>query len=197
MSSQTTIFALMGFRLSGNPAGDGISGSTDNVEVRNGTLSGWNHAINLYGSQHRIINLRAQGNAYGIYLGGSGHVVKGCTCRDNSDTGINAYDSTISNNVVTTSTSALYGILGYGIISGNRVSGVHNHGIFCNDSANIIGNTVFSGSGLIGGIILSSYPTVMDQNTVYGGGPHYVGGSTATVWAGKSADNPWGSNAGH
>ena len=98
--------------------------------------------------------------------------------------------------MVIASTSAYYGIVGYGIISGNRVSGGHNHGIFCNDSANIIGNTVYSG-GLNGGIILSAYPTVMDQNTVYGPGPHYVGGGTATVWAGKSTDNPWGSNAGH
>ena len=54
---------LMGFRLSGNSDSHGISGSTSNVEVKNGTLSGWNHAIDLWGTQCRIINLRAYGNA--------------------------------------------------------------------------------------------------------------------------------------
>jgi len=195
---------LMGFRLSGNSTSHGISGSTNNVEVRNGTLSGWNHAIDMWGTQCRIINLRAQGNAYGINLGNNGgHVVKGCTLKANTDTGIYAADSTISNNVVTASSSAFYGIVGDGIISGNRVTGPHNLGIFCTGPANIIGNTVYSGvtGGGNGGIILSAVepgsPTVLDQNTVYGPGPHYVGGTSAVVWAGKSTFNPWGSNAGH
>ena len=98
---------LMGFRLSGNSTSHGISGSTNNVEVRNGTLSGWNHAIDMWGTQCRIINLRAQGNSYGINLGtNGGHVVKGCTLKDNTDTGINAFDSTISNNVISVSSAA-------------------------------------------------------------------------------------------
>jgi parallel beta-helix repeat protein len=204
VNSDDVTIDLMGFRLSGNSASHGISGSTNNVEVRNGTLSGWNHAIDLWGTQCRIINLRAQGNSYGINLGtNGGHVVKGCTLKDNTDTGIFCNDSTISNNGISVSTSAFYGIVGDGIISGNRITGQHHIGISCTGAANIIGNVVYSGftGGGVGGILLSAVepglPTVMDQNTVYGPGPHYLGGTSAVVWAGKSTANPWGSNAGH
>jgi hypothetical protein len=206
VNSDDVTIDLMGFRLSGNPGSHGISGSTHNVEVRNGTLSGWNHAIDLWGTQCRVINLRAQGNSYGINVGtNGGHVVKGCTLKDNTDTGIFASDSTISNNVISASTGAFYGIVGDGIISGNRVTGAHNWGIFCTGPANIIGNTVYSSSGASnGGICLSdvvdvNLPTVIDQNTVYGPGPHYLGGnhSACFIWAGKSAEHPWGNNAGH
>jgi parallel beta-helix repeat protein len=195
---------LMGFRLRGNSGSHGIAGSSSNVEVRNGTLSGWNHAIDLWGTQCRIINLRAHGNAYGINLGNNGgHVIKWCTLKDNTDTGIYAADSTISNNVVTGATGAFYGISGDGIISGNRVTGSHKWGIYVTGPANIIGNTVYSGGGesTDGGILLSAVEpgssTVMDQNTVYGPSPHYLGGTSAVIWAGKSTFNPWGSNAGH
>ena len=150
----------MGFRLSGNLASHGISGTSNNVEVRNGTLSGWNHAIDMWGTHCRIINLRAQGNTYGIHLGtNGGHLVKGCTVKDNTDTGIFFSDSTISNNVVSVSASAFYGIVGDGIISGNRVTGPHKWGIFRTGPANIIGNTVYSGGGggADGGIVLSAF----------------------------------------
>jgi hypothetical protein len=185
---------LMGFRLSGNSSSDGISGTVNNVEVRNGTLSGWNHAININGLGNRMINLRARENSYGIYLLGSGHLVKGCSAQDNTNTGILAYGSTISNNLVSTSTGAAYGISGYGTISGNRVSGGFTNAIYCNDSSNVIGNMVFGGTT---GITLSSAPSVVDQNTVFSAVTPYAGGSTSTVWAGKNADNPWGNNAGH
>jgi hypothetical protein len=204
VNSDDVTIDLMGFRLSGNPASHGISGSTHNVEVRNGTLSGWNHAIDMLGTQCRIINLRAQGNSYGINLGtNGGHVVKGCTLKDNTDTGIFASDSTISNNSLNVSTGAFYGIVGDGIISGNRITGQHHIGIFSTGAANIIGNIVYSGFTGVGngGILLSAvepnFPTVMDQNTVYGNGPHYLGGTSAVVYAGKSAENKWGNNAGH
>jgi parallel beta-helix repeat protein len=207
VNSDDVTIDLMGFRLSGNSASHGISGSTNNVEVRNGTLSGWNHAIDLWGTQCRIINLRAQGNSYGINLGtNGGHVIKGCTLKNNTDTGIFASDSTISNNVLSVSTGAFYAIVGDGIISGNRITGQHKWGIFCTGPANIIGNTVYSSSSgeSNGGILLSDVvdvnsPTVIDQNTVYGPGPHYLGGdhSATFIWAGKSTLYPWGNNAGH
>jgi len=206
VNSNDVTIDLMGFCLTGNSTSHGISGTSNNVEIRNGTLSGWNHAIDMWGTHCRIINLRAQGNAYGINLGtNGGHLVKGCTVKDNSDTGIFASDSTISNNVVSVSTVAFYGIVGDGIISGNRVTGLHKWGISCPGPANIIGNTVYSSSGSSnGGILLSAVvnvnlPTVLDQNTVYGPGPHYLGGnnSASFIWAGKSTEHPWGNNAGH
>jgi hypothetical protein len=185
---------LMGFRLSGNSSSDGIFGTENNVEVRNGTLSGWNHAININGVGNRMINLRARENTHGIYLLGSDHLVKGCSAQDNTNTGILAYGSTISNNLVSTSSSGTYGIQGYGIISGNRVSGGYTYGIYCNDSSNVIGNIIFS-TGT--GITLLNAASVVDQNTVSGSSTPYAGDSALTVWAGKSTDNPWGSNAGH
>lgn len=207
VNSNDVTIDLMGFCLSGNSASHGISGTSNNVEIRNGTLRGWNHAIDMWGTHCRVINLRAQGNAYGINLGNNGgHLVKGCTLKDNTDTGILAFDSTISNNVVSVSFGTFDGIVGDGIISGNRVTGLHNRGISCTGPANIIGNTVYSGvtGGGTGGILLSdvvgvNLPTLLDQNTVYGPGPHYMGGnhSASFIWAGKSAENPWGNNAGH
>jgi hypothetical protein len=193
---------LMGFCLSGNNSSYGITGTGNNVEVRNGSLTGWNRAVDMWGVQNRALNLRTQGGAYGIQLGNNGgNLVKGCTCRDYSDTGIFASDSTINNNMLLAAGGAFYGIVGDGIISGNRITGLNRIGIFCTGPTNIIGNTVYSGIDEkgCGGIALSEvepWPTVLDQNTVYGAGPHYLGGTSATVWAGKSTYYPYGNNAG-
>ena len=82
VNSKDVTIDLMGYCLSGNSTSHGISGTSNNVEVRNGTLRGWNHAIDMWGTQCRIINLRAQENAYGINLGtNGGHLIKGCTCK--------------------------------------------------------------------------------------------------------------------
>ncbi len=200
VNSDNVTIDLMGFCLSGNNSSYGITGTGNNVEVRNGTLTGWNHAIDMWGTQNRIINLRAQGGAYGINLGNNGgNLVKGCTCKDYTDTGIYAANSTISNNMLTAPAGgALYGLVGDGIISANRIAGLNKSGIFCTGPANIIGNIVSSGSESAG-IVLSEvelWPTVLDQNTVYGDGKHYLGGTNATVWAGKSTIYPYGNNAG-
>ena len=122
-----------------------------------------------------------------------------CTCKDYTDTGIYASNSTISHNILTAHASGAFnGIVGDGIISGNRMTGPNNIGIFCTGPANIIGNTVYSGDES-SGIILSEIelsPTLLDQNTVYGPGKHYLGGTDATIWAGKSTYYPYGNNAG-
>jgi hypothetical protein len=193
---------LMGFCLTGNSSSYGLTGTGKNVEVRNGSLVGWNHAVDMWGVQNRFINLRTRGGTYGINLGtNGGNLVKGCTCQYYSDTGIFATYSTISNNILTVASNSDYGIVGSGIISGNRLNGPHNIGIYCVGPANIIGNNVDSqatGDGA-GGIVMSEvelWPTVLDQNTVYGRGKHYVGGTSATVWAGKSTYYPYGNNAG-
>jgi hypothetical protein len=84
------------------------------------------------------------------------------------------------------------------LIKGCTVSDNGNGGIDLQGAGSVIGNTVYTSSGT--GINLStaiSSPIIMDQNTVSGAATHYAGGSSATVWAGKSGDNPWGSNAGH
>jgi len=74
---------LRGFCLGGNFSEDGIKilDNRRNVEVRNGTLSGWNNGINSNGgcSGLRVIGVRANGNINGIILQGDGTQVKGCT----------------------------------------------------------------------------------------------------------------------
>ena len=95
---------LMGFRISGGGSGSGIIASgRKNLEVRNGTLSNWLYGFNasVSGTNHRVINVRAEGNSNGINLTGLSHLVKGCTASDNSGYGINVVGAaTISSNVV-------------------------------------------------------------------------------------------------
>ena len=73
----------MGFTLSGIPGtvnfGIWMVGR-NNVEIRNGTMSGWYQCIFEGGSglAHRIFNLRFEGVRTGVYLFGSGHLVQGC-----------------------------------------------------------------------------------------------------------------------
>jgi hypothetical protein len=214
---------LMGFCLNGNVDGDGIyMYGRKNVEIRNGTLRGWRFAIfdspptptPLMPFNHRVINIRAEGNAQGLIFTGSGHLIKGCSFLNNTGNGINA-SGTVSGNQIhncltgiinvggTTRDNAVTncdnGIFGGGTITGNTVvnntSGTGT-GITCNYGS-VIGNTVSTRASGQTGIQLYSTPVVMDQNTVDGSGTHYAGGGSSTVWAGKSADNPWGSNAGH
>jgi parallel beta-helix repeat protein len=179
---------LMGFCLSGHLATDGFNGiwlnGHKNVEVRNGTLTAWGVGVSegsIDSSGHRVINIRAKANDYGIALKGSGHLVKGCTALDNTGRGI-----------------SLSG-MGCNTVSGNVTSNC-GYGIELLAGGSVIGNTVTCNAGQTGISLSTSTgdPIIMDQNTVSGDGTHYSGGSTAaTVWAGKSTDNPWGSNAGH
>jgi hypothetical protein len=77
---------LMGFTLSRNGPKDVIGvymfGRT-NVEIRNGTISGFNNGIladSSTSSSHRISNVRAHNNNNtGIHLSGGNHVVQGCS----------------------------------------------------------------------------------------------------------------------
>jgi hypothetical protein len=79
---------LMGLTLSGpgttnNYVGISIFGS--NVEVRNGTVSGWNTGISSGGGGSRAIGVRAVENAYGIILSNDA-LIKGCTASPGSTT---------------------------------------------------------------------------------------------------------------
>jgi hypothetical protein len=200
VSTDDVTIDLMGFRLSGNGGGSGIIWYDHaNIEIRNGTLRNWNSGIYGYSSfvagsvSNRAINVRCQNNSVGISFGDNG-IVRGCSIQGGT-TGISGA-SLVANNAVYN--CSLYGInTGSGTISGNTVTnsatGIRSNG------GSVIGNTVYCSSGQTG-IALStstSNPILMDQNTVNGGSTRYSGGSTATVWAGKSTDNPWGNNAGH
>ncbi|MBU4446981.1 MAG: hypothetical protein KKD99_00240, partial [Proteobacteria bacterium] len=80
---------LMGFSLTYNGSSstpDGIHmHERSNVEIRNGTISGFFTGINedsANGTNHRVINIRADSNTrtagVGILLSGLNHLVRGC-----------------------------------------------------------------------------------------------------------------------
>jgi hypothetical protein len=84
----------MGFTLTGPSVssllfGIKIVGLRNNVEVRNGTVSGWYTGVateSQTGNGHRVIGIRAVGNTYGVslYATGTGHLIQDCTAIQGS-----------------------------------------------------------------------------------------------------------------
>ncbi len=187
VNSDDVTIDLMGFRLSGNTSSTGIyMNGRKNVEIRNGTLRGWNNAIHEFSSSgvnHRVINVRAEENFSGIILNAVGSLVKGCTAANNkSGSGIEIFAGTVSGNQVR---NCYYGIFVSldGNVTGNMVSDCH-YGIYIPGSCSVIANIISCVSGETG-IYLStsaSDPILVDQNTVTGGCTHYAGGGPATEW---------------
>ena len=109
VNSDDVTLDLMGFSLSGpgpNSDGDAIYMSgRKNVEIRNGTLSGWHIGIqedSNSGLRHRVINMRVESmTANGIDLSGRGHLITGCSVGDCTGNGINLPGATASGNMVT------------------------------------------------------------------------------------------------
>ena len=190
---------LMGFSITGPGSNSGIlmSGSK-NVEVRNGTVTGWNNGIFESGSGlgHRIINVRAVGNNTGIWLGNTGHLVKGCevsatggnpaiyiywigtitgcTVRFATGEGILFWGGIASGNVITGG-GAGYGIganMPGSLVTGNKVSGCGT-GISGGYGVSVIDNTVQTASGTYGIALSDHISNVLDQNTVLGSGTPY------------------------
>jgi parallel beta-helix repeat protein len=181
---------LMGFTLTGTMSpsktenyGIDMRSGPKNVEIRNGSLIGWDMAIyaTISSANNRVVNVRAENNFIGIVLLGVGHLVTGCTLSDNTYWGVNVTGgSTISNNVLNNNTAN--GIMinnGIGTISGNVVSN-SNFAIYLNGGGSIIGNMVRCNSGQTG-IKLSGTtvngPVMLDQNTVTGTGTPFDPGS--------------------
>jgi hypothetical protein len=86
ITSDHVTLDLMGFNLNhtgytikSSPSAIYMAGRT-NVEIRNGTITGWEFGINENGagSCHRIINIRLRNCYYGVSLSGDGHLIKGC-----------------------------------------------------------------------------------------------------------------------
>jgi hypothetical protein len=198
---------LMGFTLdgSGNPNWGIFLNGSKNVEIRNGTVTGWGYGIMEEGYSarlHRIINVRVVGNQSGIFLRGQGHLIKGCkVTATGSNTaiyigvsavsgcmvkfidgnGIQTAGGIVSHNVVlsTGTASPRYGIYVYDrgtLIKGNRVSGCA-YGIYdgVGNGLNVIGNTVDAASGTTGIYLNDDYSTLFDQNSGTGAGIHYNG----------------------
>jgi hypothetical protein len=206
---------LMGFTLSGS--GNNNFGiylhDRKNVEIRNGTVSSWNTGIyeDGTGMAHRVINIRAEGNIYGIWLKGSCHLIEGCLaaaasipfngkgfvlahgtihgCQaknfPQSGIWVDLAGSIISGNVITNvSDGDGISALGPALITANAVLNCKT-GIYCQAEASLIGNTVSNVSIDQTGIAApaaSVRPTLMDQNTVTGPGTHYTWGSGTVAW---------------
>ena len=215
VSANNVTIDLMGFVLTGPSssstyyAGISISGRS-NVEVRNGTVTGWAYGVYGSGSNLRVIGVRARDNTYAINLGGTGHLIKNCMASQGSfgtGWGIAIGQGTISN-CLAMNFSAIYGGLNNdsgGTITGSMVlncptiKGVYTGGattisynsiyggttgISAEGSGSVIGNLVTTASGQTG-ISPSTntiFPNLVDQNTVSGAGTPYGAGSGATAW---------------
>ena len=117
VSSDDVTLDLMGFSLSG-PGSSTSSyaiymNNRKNVEIRNGTVSGWHVDIYEDGSsalRHRVINIRVENATIGIRLNGDGHLIKGCTVGNFSGLGIEADAGSIIGNTVNNNSSSETGI---------------------------------------------------------------------------------------
>jgi hypothetical protein len=171
---------LMGCSLTFTGAGSEGSGIAimghKNVEIRNGTISGFSvgiYEVGIAGANHRVSNIRADynttGEAVGIQLFGKNHLVRGCTASNNGNNGIVVDSGTIT-----------------GCVACNNAK----NGIFLRGSGSLLDNiaTNTSSTGTIGFAIASVANIVMDGNSAAGNGTNYSAGGAGTVW---------GVNAGH
>lgn len=166
----------------------------NNVEIRNGTIRNFDRAIYEYsaytGKNHRVINVRVKSNiSGGIYLKGSGHLVKNCTVTENGNSGVNQFhaifveNGTVTGNTVSdngdSATSAIGIYVSQGAITGNTVSGNGNstktliHAIYI-AYGTVTGNTVYnngeSATGTYVTGIRSSGRGTIASNSVFGNG---------------------------
>ena len=165
---------LMGCSLTftgaaGVPTGIAIMGRK-NVEIRNGTISGFSvgiYEVGISGANHRVSNIRAEysttGEAVGIQLFGKNHLVRGCTASNNGNNGILVDSGTIT-----------------GCVAGNNAQ----NGIVLRGSGSLLDNiaTNTSSTGTIGFNIASVANIVMDGNSAAGNGTNYSAGGAGTVW---------------
>jgi parallel beta-helix repeat protein len=182
---------LMGFTLSGtlSPGRNQnyaiyMSGRK-NVEIRNGSLIGWDCAINAESTcaNNRVINVRAENNYGGIHLVGYGNLVKGCTLSDNLYSGVDVAaggGATITGNVISNNGSEGIWVGGIATITGNLVSN-SQYVIILYGAGSLIGNTVSCGSNQTGISLTGNGPVMLDQNTVTGVGTPFSPGSASYV----------------
>jgi len=171
---------LMGCSLTrtgtgGNPHGIYMSGRT-NVEIRNGTITGFTAGIyeaSSNGANHRLINIRADYNtaddeSIGISLSGKNHLVRGCTASNNGGCGIRVASGTITGCVVCDNgNNSIYGI------------SLNGPGSLLD---NIATNTSNAGTGFSIGAIGSTTKILVDGNSAGGNGTNYTASGPGTVW---------------
>ncbi len=170
---------LAGFALVGPDSGTNYGIYMDersNVEIRSGTVRNFHTGIYEYstsGRNHRVIDVRAVFNSdSGIYLAGSGHLVKDCLATNNG-----VYAATLSvYGIYASSGSGGSGSTVTGCTaSDNGVgSGVFNvYGIYTSLSSTVTGNTSCNNGDLISGSVVgihAGYGSTVSGNTAYNNG---------------------------
>ncbi len=168
---------LMGYQLKGpaSPPHYGIWAlAASNVEVRNGTVQDFYFGIYADNNANkcRILNVRViENKGEGIWLSGSGHLVKDCTAVGNHVTGIRiGPGSTVTGNTCNSNgENGIYASSG-STVSGNTAYENAGHGIDAGTGCTIIGNTARINTG--NGIDFEGLGTIADntadRNSAYG-----------------------------
>jgi hypothetical protein len=170
---------LMGFSLTNNGTGGaGIQfNNHKNVEIRNGTFSGWTYAISdgpAGGARNRALNIRVENGSYGIQFIGTDNLIKGCI-SDTLYIGIVCHGGVVSGNTVSNNDRGI--VASKGTISGNTTRNCHTYGIEIKGASTVIHNTVVTTmASQIGFYINTADPTLVIQNTASGPGTRLTPG---------------------
>jgi hypothetical protein len=180
VSKNDVTLDLMGFSLTngglkGNTVGIYMYGRT-NVTIRNGTVCGFYRGIfeeASSGKGHRVINVRAIDNTYGIFFNGSNHLLKSCS----SDSGWTALR------------------LSSGIIADCWASTSNHIGIALEGPGSLLRNTAInSGYNFFIGKYYTDTPIIVDRNSAVGTDPQnnyfIANGSTGVVITDNNAGYP-------
>jgi hypothetical protein len=176
--ADNVILDLMGFSLTG--AGKTISScginpnfnyndiACNNVEIRNGTVSGFGAGVVGAGASERVNRITALNNTYGIWVAGGNPSIEGCTCSSN-DRGI---------------------LVGSGWIANCIANNNTDWGINLNGPGAMVACVANNNNGT-GFVLAANGPTPMmvDQNSASGNdGFNYNSGSNTNI--------AWGTNVG-
>jgi len=199
---------LAGFSLIG-PGSGGNYGiyitNQSNIQVRNGTVRSFGYhgiyALGTSNANHSVINVRSLDNGRsGIYLVGSGHLVKGCLLSGNNGVygaiRLDGNGCTVIDNVVSNNQYRGIEIVGASCtVRGNAVYNNQSLGIYSGTYATVTGNNIASnqhwgmsvgnGSMVIGNSI--------SKNWLYG----IFAGDSCTVLNNTVVDNNQSDTAGH
>jgi parallel beta-helix repeat protein len=164
---------LAGFTVMGPNSGSysGIyMNNRTNVEIRNGTVRDFYYGIrenSIYGSSCRVIAVRAISNqGSGMYIYGSGNLIKNCTAAENTINGIyvGAGSTVTGNTAYNNGNTGIYTDIGC-TVTGNTAYSNGSYGFNVGSSSAIIGNTARDNGSY--GIRTPSY-SLVDQNAAFG-----------------------------
>jgi len=179
VNADNVVIDLNGFTITGNNTNDGIyMNGRSNIEVKNGTVKGFDTGINEHSTAtlqigHRMTNVRAVFNVHdGMSFANNENIIKNCTVSRNGRYGV--YSTGDANRVTNTVVieNALDGI------SMSRVSTVidttaslnRRSGIVVAEGSLVTGNNALSnsGSGISTGYGSTVLSNVADKNSNHG-----------------------------